>query len=300
MTLTPTNYGSDPTVESSSSALSWGPVLAGALAATVLTILLMLTGSALGLTMVSPWAGQGSTLVTLGLSAAIWLVMIQWLSAGVGGYLTGRLRTRWVGIHTDEIYFRDTAHGFLAWALATVLMVTVVASAATGLLQKGANATGMAVGEAAAMGVSATATSGMQPMDDITDRIMRPADPAATGTANPQDQSRASAEIAHILLHSAGAGKISDEDRTYLDRLVAARTGLTQADARARIETVLKQADDAKAEARKVADTARKATATATLLGALSLFIGAFIASAAAALGGRQRDDDESRQGLVT
>src|SRR5690606_19533593 len=116
-------------VESSSSAVSWGPIVAGALAAATLTFVLMLLGSGLGLTMVSPWSGESASATTFAVSTAIWLVIVQWLSSGLGGYLTGRLRTKWVGIHTDETFFRDTAHGFMAWALATLLVVFVLGSA---------------------------------------------------------------------------------------------------------------------------------------------------------------------------
>jgi len=116
-------------IESSSSAVSWGPIVAGAFAASTLTLILMLLGSGLGLTMVSPWSNEGASVTIFAVSTAIWLVVIQWLSSAAGGYLTGRLRTKWVGIHTDETFFRDTAHGFMAWALATLLVVLVLGSA---------------------------------------------------------------------------------------------------------------------------------------------------------------------------
>jgi len=299
MTIPVSRYGSDPTVESSSSAVYWGPVIAGALAASVLTLLLMLVGSGLGLTMVSPWSGDSASLATIGVSAAIWLVIVQWLSSGVGGYLTGRLRTKWSGIHTDEVYFRDTAHGFLAWAVATLVMVMVATSTVSGVLSKTADVAGMAVGTAAGgaaiAGAAASDDAGNGPVDYFTDMLLRPADPAAAATGPNADPQRATAEIGRILTRSAANGEMTADDRAYLDRVVAARTGLSEADAKARIDAVLKQADDAKVKAQQAADAARKGAATAALLGSLALFIGAFIAGAAAAIGGRQRDEDESR-----
>lgn len=296
MALPTSAYGSDPTVESSVSAVYWGSIIAGALAAAVLTALLMLVGAGLGLTMVSPFSGDGASLATVGISAAIWLIVVQWLSSGVGGYITGRLRTKWSGIHTDEVYFRDTAHGFLAWALATLLMLGMLTSTATGLFRAGANAAGMAVGTAAAgaaaVADNASENSGTDPVGYFTDMLMRPADPARAASADVQASNH---EVGRILVHAASTGDLPAADRDYLDKVVAARTGLSEADAKARIDTVLKQADDAKAAALDAAEKTRKATATAALLGALSLFIGAFIAGAAAAVGGRQRDEDESR-----
>lgn len=301
MTLPVSAYGSDPTVESSSSALYWGPVIAGAMAASVLTLLLMLVGSGFSLSVVSPLSGERASLATIGIGAAIWLVVVQWLSSAFGGYLTGRLRTKWSGIHTDEVYFRDTAHGFLAWALATLILVSSLTSAATGVLQKGADIAGMAVGAAAA-GTAAAGTSAVtadsggvgSTVDYFTDMLLRPADPAAAPPAVASDPARTSAEIGRILARSAAMGAMNPDDRTYLDRLIAARTGISETDAKARVDAVLQQAEDARNKVQQAVDTARKGAATVALLGALALFIGAFIAGAAAALGGRQRDEDES------
>lgn len=117
-----------PPVESSTSAVSWSAIIAGAFSASALTFVLMLLGSGLGLTMVSPWTNQGASITTFAVSAAIWLIVVQWLSSALGGYMTGRLRARWIGVHTDETFFRDTAHGFLAWAVATLLVICVASS----------------------------------------------------------------------------------------------------------------------------------------------------------------------------
>ena len=281
--------------ESSSTAVSWGPIIAGAFAASTLTLILMLLGSGLGLSMVSPWSGSGASITTFAVSGAIWLVIVQWLSSGVGGYLAGRLRTKWVGIHTDEVYFRDTAHGFLAWALATLLVVGVLGSALSAAVGTGVQAVST-VASGAALGASAGASANAGGADNATsylvDSLFRPADATKLATTNPD--SDAAAQASRILIASAAAGEISADDKTYLSQLVAARTGLAEADAKARVDALVAKVEDAKVKAKQAADTARKGSATFALLGALSLVIGAFIASAAAALGGRQRDDEEA------
>jgi hypothetical protein len=284
-------------VESSSSAVSWGPIIAGAFAASTLTFILMLLGSGLGLTMVSPWSNTGASVTTFAVSTAIWLVIVQWLSSGVGGYLTGRLRTKWVGVHTDETFFRDTAHGFMAWALATLLVVFVLGSAlsaevGTVVQAASAVASGAAMG-ASAGGAANAANSGSDAGSYFVDSLFRPSDPSRLAASGAEGDAAAAAQASRILIASAAAGEVSAEDKTYLGQLVAARTGLSQADATARVDAVLAQVDAAKVKAQEAADTARKAGATFALIGALSLIIGAFIASAAAVLGGRQRDDDE-------
>ncbi|MGN6145908.1 MAG: hypothetical protein ACTHOP_20230 [Mesorhizobium sp.] len=281
--------------ESSSSAINWGPVVAGAFAAATLTFILMLFGSGIGLTMVSPWSGESAGLATVAVSTAVWLVVVQWLSSTVGGYLTGRLRTRWVGIRTDETFFRDTAHGFLAWAVATLLVVFVLGSAlsaavGTGVQAASTVASGAVTGAAAASdNAEASNATGY-----FVDSLFRPADPARLAAPGAEGNAEATAQATRILVTSAAAGQVSDEDKTYLAQLVAARTGLSEADAKTRVDAVLAKADEARTKAKEAADAARKASATFALLGALSLVIGAFIASVAAALGGSQRDEDEA------
>ncbi|RUW52821.1 hypothetical protein EN794_023270 [Mesorhizobium sp. M00.F.Ca.ET.151.01.1.1] len=285
--------------ESSSTAVSWGPIIAGAFAASTLTFILMLLGSGLGLTMVSPWSGSSASITTFAVSTAVWLVIVQWLSSAVGGYLAGRLRTKWVGIHTDEVYFRDTAHGFLAWALATLLVVGVLGSALSAAIGSGVQAastvaSGAAMGASAGASANANGASADNATSYLVDSLFRPADPAKLAAANPGDEAAAAGQASRILIAGTVAGEVSAEDKTYLAQLVAARTGLSEADAKTRVDAVLAKAQDAKVKAKQAADTARKASATFALLGALSLVIGAFIASAAAALGGRQRDEEEA------
>ncbi|MBY5542444.1 hypothetical protein HFO60_20860 [Rhizobium leguminosarum] len=277
-------------VESSKSAMTWGPIFGGAAAAIGVTLILLLLGSGVGLTMVSPWSGQSSSLGTVGVTAAIWLVVVQWLSSGLGGYITGRLRTKWAAVHTDEVFFRDTAHGFISWALATIFVAGFLASSLTSLAGAGAQAVGsaaQAVGSTATAAGTAAASSTASPMDlptaYFTDALLRP----------DQARAAATAEVSRILLNGAAEGQIPDDDKAYLATIVSARTGLSEADARTRVDTVLKRIDDAKVAAQKAADEARKAASTTALLGALSLLIGAFIAAAAAAFGGSQRDEEE-------
>ncbi|MDR6954908.1 hypothetical protein J2X65_004284 [Ancylobacter sp. 3268] len=286
-------------VESSSSAVSWGPIVAGAFAASTLTFVLMLVGSGIGLTMVSPWTNESASVTTFAVSTAIWLVVVQWLSSGVGGYLTGRLRTRWIGIATGETLFRDTAHGFMAWALATLLVVSVLGSALTGAIGTGVQAastvaSGAALGASAGAGANAGSGAGSDATSYFVDALFRPSDPAQLATPGAEGNAAAAAQASRILVASAAAGEVSAGDKTYLGQLVAARTGLSQADATARVDAVLAQVQAAKVKAQQAADAARKAGATFALLGALSLMVGAFIACVTAALGGRQRDDEET------
>ncbi|TCU06805.1 hypothetical protein EV132_13116 [Rhizobium sullae] len=291
MSMTDTGVVATP-VESSKSAMSWGPIFGGAFAATGVTLILLLLGSGVGLTAVSPWTGQSASAGSIGVTAAIWLVVVQWLSAALGGYLTGRLRTKWTAVHSDEVFFRDTAHGLISWAVATVFVAGFLASSLTALAGAGAQGVSQAATTASLAGTLAAAES---PTTDLstsyfTDALLRPDRSRAQTTT---DDGAAAAEVSRILLQGAAQGGIPDEDKNYLATVVASRTALPEADAKARVDAILKRVEDAKVAAQKTADEARKAAATTAMLGAMSLIVGAFISSAAAALGGRQRDEEE-------
>src|SRR5579871_6323941 len=120
--------------EAHSSGVSWGAVIGGAFAAAAIYLILLALGAGFGLSAVSPWANTGASASTVGTIELVWLIIIEVIAAALGGYLTGRLRTKWALIHTDEVYFRDTANGFLAWAVALVISVTLLASAASSMV----------------------------------------------------------------------------------------------------------------------------------------------------------------------
>jgi len=135
----------DRPIESSVSAVSWAATIGGAVAAASATIMLVALGSGLGLASISPWRNAGASATAFTIGAGIWLIVVRWLSSGLGGYITGRLRTKWVGTHTHEVFFRDTAHGFLTWALASVIGALMLASAASSVIGTAIQATATAV-----------------------------------------------------------------------------------------------------------------------------------------------------------
>jgi len=213
--------------------------------------------------------------------AAVWLIIVQWLSSAAGGYLAGRLRTKWTGLLTDGVFFRDTAHGFLVWALASVLVAAVATSAVSSAVSTAGSAVSTVVGGAtqAAADQSGAATQ------YFTESLFRADQPK--GDAGPQE---AAGEAGRILARSIANGILDPGDRTYLAKLVAARTGMSQQDAEKRVDDVVAQMKAAAEKAKQAADAARKATAKASFYLFFSMLIGAFIASVAGAIGGRQRD----------
>lgn len=268
---------------SQQSAVSWPAIIAGATVATAVTILLLTLGSGIGLSSVSPWRNAGASAAPFAIGAAVWLIIVQWVSAGFGGYIAGRLRTRWTGVDADEAFFRDTAHGFVAWSVATLFTVIIVASAGSALVGGGVRAAAAAVQGASQSG--AATASAPDVGAGLADTLFRPAQPTAEG-----DSSGAKIEAARILATSLANGSMSAADRAYLSQLAAAKTGISQQDAEKRVDEMVTQAKAAADKARSIAEEARKAGAQLAFFTFFSMLIGAFIASVAAALGGRLRD----------
>jgi hypothetical protein len=276
-------------VETSASGVAWPAIIGGAFAAIALTLILLALGSGLGLASVSPWPNFGTSATTFTVMTAVWLIVTQWLASGLGGYLTGRLRTKWVGLHTHEVFFRDTANGFLTWAAATVIGAAFLASAASSVVSGTATMmAGVASGAAAGASQGATRSGGTlaDPMVYFVDSLYRTDPPSA----NAADQD-VRAQSTRIMLNGILNGDVPAPDKTYLAQLVAARTGLSQADAEKRVDNVIAQEKAAEVKARQAADATRKAGAYLSIFTALSMLVGAFIACVAAALGGQQRDE---------
>jgi hypothetical protein len=278
------------TIVDAQSGVSWAAVAAGAVGAAALALLLIAFGAGLGLSAVSPWSNSGVSASTFKTGTGIYLVIVAVMSSAVGGYLAARLRTRWVGVHTHEFFFRDTAHGFLAWAFATLLSASALSSV-TGYL---ANGTAAGVG-----GAAAQAARSVNPADIYVDKLFRPdtaGQPASAPASSPaagnpipaapsganSNQSRA--EVLRLWTASfQGNQDLSAADKAYVAQVVAARTGMSQADAEKRVNDVI-------VEAKTAADTARKGAAKLSFWLTAAMLFGAFAASLAAVEGGSLRD----------
>ena len=308
----------------SGSGVSWGAIFAGATAAAALTLIMVLLGAGMGLGLASPWNDQGAEAKTIGIAGVFWITFTQVAASGLGGYLAGRLRAKWSSIHTDEARFRDTAHGFLAWAAATLVTAALLMSAAGATIGAGARA-----GASLASGVASTAAvgvmgasrmndeSGSGPMGYWTDSLLRKATTAATSqqpsaTAAGQTDSSAvptapspapvaqpdgpapTAELGRIFANGLRAGSMSPEDTRYMAQVVAQRTGISQADAEKRVSDTFAKAkastDEAVTKAKEAADTARKTAAYGSLWLFIALVVGALVAAYCATVGGRARD----------
>ena len=255
--------------------VSWASVAAGAVVAAATSLILLALGAGLGLSSISPWAGSGVSATTFKVGTGLYLVIVAVMSSAVGGYLAARLRTKVVGIHGNEAFFRDTAHGLIAWAFATLISATALSGAVSTIV--GGVASG--VGPVAAQGAAST-----NPSQIYVDRLFRTEGAAPAANANPGQGEAARAEVLRLWTSDFRDGSdITSTNRTYLARLVSQQTGLSQADAEKRV-------NDTVTEAKAAADRARAAAAKLAFWLTAMLLFGAFAASLAAVEGGQLRD----------
>jgi hypothetical protein len=261
--------GPIPTPGGPLSYIHWGPVIAGAVAAAAIAFVLHAFAGAIGLAVSSTAPTWRDASVALWLLSGVYLVLVAFLSYGAGGYLAGRVRSTWK-TSEDEIEFRDGVHGILVWALATIL---------AGLLAFGAAqaTTRLAAPSAGAAGPS-TSVAGENIIAYDLDRLFR-----ADRRPADVDMTYSRAEAARILLQASSHSGIPGEDRAYLVRLVASRTGLSPADAERRVDTAI-------ASTRTNIRRARRATVILAFMAGAAALLGAAVAWFAAGLGGQHRD----------
>ena len=279
-------YGTSGAVASGPSAVSWAAVFAGAAAACVLSLILMILGTGLGLSALSPWGNEGASAKTLGIGTGVWVIFMQLAASVLGGYIAGRLRTKWVSLHTEEVAFRDTAHGFLAWAVATLFTAALLTSTVGAIVSGGVKAGAQVAGGAASAATGAAAADAGS-SNYLMDSLFR----SPKGGKSQSSPEQSTAEVGRIFANATATGKLPEEDARYAAQVVSQRTGISQQEAEKRVNDTFAQVQAKKKEAQEAADKARKASAAAALLLFISLLIGAFVASYAAIIGGRQRDD---------
>jgi hypothetical protein len=220
-----------------------GGIIAGAVVASALSLALLMLGAGLGLVSVSPWSTNNVSVTAFGILAAAWFIAVQLFASGVGGYLAGRLRTRWVSVHTDEVYSRDTAHGLIVWGVGAIVTAWLLTSGDASVVSGAAHAGGSALeaagtaaaGPAAQVAGHAASREGSSAAY-FTDLLFRTDRPDASG-----DPAAARAEVGRILATDALSGEMPAADRTYVAQVIAARTGLSQADAGKWVSDVVEQ-----------------------------------------------------------
>lgn len=284
------------TAASGASYIDWGVIAAGAIFALALTSLLIGFGASLGLSLASPYRGEGVSAAWLAIAAGIWFVWVMVSGFAAGGYLAGRMRRHAGDATPDEVSLRDGAHGLMVWATATLVSTLIAASGVGGLVSAGASALGSAtdmVSEAASSEYFANVMlrDGTQGAAPAADGVAPAAGQRAQAGESTEVDPAAQQEIVGILARSASTGEMADRDRTYLARLVAANSSLDDDGARTRVDEVSSEIEAARQTAIASVEQARVAGVVVGFIAAATLLIGAIAAFFAAIAGGKHRDD---------
>jgi len=274
---------------SGASYVEWSAILAGALLASAIIVLMTAFGSAIGLSLVSPYHGPSPALFYVAL--ALWFTWITVSSFVAGGYVTGRLRRPIDGATTHEVQVRDGAHGLVVWATAVVIGTSLatfsLSSAVTTMSLSSAIKSGVDQAKSGPSAILSSLAPGADPMGYEADALLRNDGAPASGAVESSRQ-----EVARILMKGASEGSLNNDDRAYLAHVVSARAGLKQADAEKRVEAVSEQIKTSADKARAATETARKAGILLAFLTAASMVLGAAAAWWGASVGGRHRDEN--------
>lgn len=283
----------DVTVGETARYVDWAAIFAGAILASAISFVLFTFGTGIGLSLTSPYPEESVNVVAFAIALGLWVLWVSISSFIAGAYLAGRMRRRIGDVTEHEVEVRDAAHGLLVWAVSVLIGALIAAWVAGGVASKTAD-----VAASGATGVVAAAAQeaadGTDPADYWTDVLFRPgtaaAPAAATATAPASNADQARQAARRILSTRTTDGKLPDDDRAYLIRSVMDTTGLSEADAAARVDAALTGFNQPKAEAQRLAEKARKFGILVAFLTAAALAIGAAASWWAAVIGGRHRD----------
>lgn len=274
--------------------IEWTPIIAGALAVSAISFLLLTFGGAVGLSLTSPWPGTGARLWVVAFAVLWWMVVVQIGSFAAGGYLAGRMRSRWGTSTTPESQFRDSVHGFMVWVVGVLIGALVLGMIGSGAARTGVQSASLLAGGAA----TAASAAKPGPADYAVDLLFRPVAGGEPRTTPGNDRTASGNEEAvrneaNRIFASAIANRaLSQRDYDYLTQVVVTRAGLSQNEAQQRVQAAVSEAQNLEVKAREQADKARKSAIITGFMAAASLLIGMLAAVSSAAAGGRHRDED--------
>ena len=285
MTMPVENAASGLSENRNLSHVDWAAIIAGAVIASAISLVLLTFGSAVGLTLSSPFESEGMSAVGIAVALAIWLVIVQVWSFLAGGYVTGRMRRRALDATEHESDVRDGMHGLLVWGTGVVIGGLILASGGSGLLGATAQATGGLA--KSAIDQIGDAANDSNPLSYVVDTAFRSTQAPTDATAADDTQEQATAIITRDLID----GDVSADDKAYIAQLISQQTGLPPEEAKKRVDTMVTSAQGVVEDAKNAANRAKNFAVIAAFIAAASLAISAVAAFFAAGVGGRHRDE---------
>ena len=266
----------DPTAQHDLRYVDWGAIVAGTVIASAITLVLSGFGTALGLSLTSV-SGSGLSGIGMSIAGGLWVLWVAISSLVAGAYVTGRLRRRAGDANAQEVMVRDGAHGLVVWGLSALVGAILAASVFSGLARTGAELT-----RSASMTIGAVIGSSSEA---AIDALMRSENVGAVDEPTRQ-------QIGRIVVRSFADGQLAVDDRAYLSRTIAARTGVAPEEVERRIEAAITRAKASAVQAKEAAERARRIGILVAFLAAASMALGAAAAWWGASMGGRHRDEN--------
>jgi hypothetical protein len=277
--------------------VSWGAIFVGTILAIVVSLTLNTLGAAIGANMVDATQQSTPDAASFGMAGGIWLLVVNLIALGIGAYAAARL--------SGAVERGDaTLHGLAVWATATVLAVMLVGNIAGRAVSTAGAGLSSIVGGLASGAGNAAAAAGREASDrtdnntlrSLTDQVTERARNALTAPSGEPSQmtpDQRKAEIGRLVAQRMANGQLPQQDQDRLVALVAAEGGISQDEARTRIQQAEQQAqqalNEAEQRARQAADAAARAASIAGYWVFATLLLGAVVA-ALAGRGGVRRD----------
>lgn len=274
--------------------VDWPAIFGAVIVSSASTMLLGAIGVALGLAAVSPWSYNNPSPTAMTVAGAAWFALSALYAGAVGGYIVGRLRKPVLDATAEERSNRDGLNALVTWGLGLLLTAALTTSVLTSAAGTAATAVGQAAGPALSETIKASSNKAGDFVGYYVDRALRAPATAANPGAPAATPNDSKTEVARILTHSLASGGLSDPDRGDIEKIVARQAGISDADAKARVNQMINEANDAynkaAATAKEAADKARKITASITTWFVIISLLAAILAWYAGVIGGRHRD----------
>jgi hypothetical protein len=274
--------------------VDWPAIFGAVIISSASTLLLGAIGVALGLASVSPWSFNNPSPTAMTVASAAWFALSALYAGAVGGYIVGRLRKPALDTTADERSNRDGLNALVTWGLGLLLTAALTTSILSSAAGTAVTAAGQAAGPALSETIKASSNKAGDFVGYYVDRALRAPANAANPGAPATTPNDSKTEVARILTHGLASGSISDADRGDLERIVARQAGISDADAKARVNQMMTEANDAYNKAadavKEAADKARKITASITTWFVIVSLLAAILAWYAGVIGGRHRD----------
>ncbi len=270
MAMTPLDSPMAVLSEDETKYVDWPAIFGATAISSASSMLLGAAGVALGLAAVSPWSYDNPSPSAMTAAGAAWFAITALYAGAVGGYVVGRLRKPALDSSVDERSNRDGLNALIVWGFGLLLTTFLASSVVASGVGRTATVAAQAAGPVLSESVKASANQAGDFIGYYVDRALRSTNANAPG-GSPGQSADAKSDVAR-------------------------QTGISEAEAKARVDQMIREANDAYNKtvqaAKESADQARKITASVTTWFVVVSLLAGILAWFAGVIGGRHRDQN--------